>query len=79
MTCARSVVFAGFLHHTNKPDLHDIAEIVLKVALNTISNKPIAHCQFRGVDQGMKQTYLYMCYPLFQAQRDGYDQRIHQT
>jgi len=26
------------------------------------------HCQFRGVDQGMKQTYLYLWYPLFQAQ-----------
>jgi hypothetical protein len=82
MTCARSVVFAGysgFLHHTNKPDRHDIAELVLKVALNTINNKPIAHCQFRGVGQGMKQIYLYMCYPLFQAQWDRYDQRNHQT
>jgi hypothetical protein len=25
------------------------------------------HCQFRGVGQGMKQTYLYVWYPLFQA------------
>ena len=58
----------GFLPHTNKPDRHDIVEIVLKVALNTINNKPSAHCQFREVGQGMKQTYLYMCYPLFQAQ-----------
>jgi hypothetical protein len=24
------------------------------------------HCQFRGVGQGMKQTYLYLLYPLFQ-------------
>jgi hypothetical protein len=68
-----------FLHHTNKPDRHDIAEIVLNVALNTFSNKPNAHCQFRGVCQGMKRTYLYMCYPLFQAQWDRCDQRNHQT
>ena len=25
-------------------------------------------CQFRGVGQGMKQTYLYLWYPLFQPQ-----------
>jgi len=24
--------------------------------------------QFRGVGQGMKQTYLYLWYPLFQPQ-----------
>jgi hypothetical protein len=28
------------------------------------------HCRFRGVGQGMKQTYLYLWYPLFQAQWD---------
>jgi hypothetical protein len=32
------------------------------------------HCQFRGVCQGMKQTYLYLWYPLFQAQWDRCDQ-----
>ena len=26
------------------------------------------HCQFRGVGQGIKDTYLYLWYPLFQAQ-----------
>jgi hypothetical protein len=26
------------------------------------------HCLFRGVGQGMKRTYLYRWYPLFQAQ-----------
>jgi hypothetical protein len=25
------------------------------------------HCQFRGVGQGMKQTYMYMWYLLFQV------------
>jgi len=37
MTCDRSVVFSkssGFLHHINYN--HDITEILLKVALNTI-------------------------------------------
>jgi hypothetical protein len=37
------------------------------------------HCQFRGVCQGMKQTYLYLWYPLFQAQWDRCDQRNHKT
>ena len=26
------------------------------------------HCQFRDVGQGMKQTYMYLWYSLFQAQ-----------
>jgi hypothetical protein len=25
-----------------------------------------SHCQFRGVGKGMKQTFLYLWYPLFQ-------------
>ena len=28
-----------------------------------VLNRP--HCQFRGVCQGIKQTYLYLWYPLF--------------
>jgi hypothetical protein len=36
------------------------------------------HCQFRGVGQGMKQTYLYLWYPLFQAQWDRCVQQNHQ-
>jgi hypothetical protein len=28
------------------------------------------HCQFRGVGQGMKQTYLYLWYSLFQPEWD---------
>ena len=39
MTCDKSVVFSGssgFLHQINKTDRHDITEILLKVALNTI-------------------------------------------
>jgi hypothetical protein len=41
----------GFPIGIKKPDRHDIAEIVLKVALNTINNKPNAHGQFLGVGQ----------------------------
>jgi hypothetical protein len=33
----------------------------------------------RGVGQGMRQTYLYLWSPLFQAQWDRWDQRNHQT
>ena len=39
MTCDRSVVFFGYflVSSTDKTDRHDITEILLKVALNTIS------------------------------------------
>ena len=33
------------------------------------------HCQSRGVGQGMKQIYLYLWYPLFQAQWNICEQR----
>jgi hypothetical protein len=36
-------------------------------------------CQFRGVGQGMKQTCLYMWYPLLQTQWDRCHQQNHQT
>jgi hypothetical protein len=39
----------------------------------------LPHCQFQGAGQGMKQTYLYLWYPLFQAQWDRCDQRNPQT
>jgi hypothetical protein len=32
-----------------------------------------SRCQFRGIGQGMKQTHLYLWYPLFQAQWDRLD------
>ena len=35
--------------------------------------------QFLDVGQGMKQTYLYLRYPLFQAQWDRCDQQSHQA
>ena len=37
------------------------------------------HCQFLDVDQGMKQTYLYLWDHLFQAQKDRCDQQNHRT
>ena len=38
MTCDRSVVFSGTpVSSTNKTDRHDITEVLLKVALNTIT------------------------------------------
>jgi hypothetical protein len=44
VTCGRSVVFS-----TNKTDRHDINEILLKVALNTIkSTKPVKLSQMKG-------------------------------
>jgi hypothetical protein len=36
-------------------------------------------CHFRGVGQGMKQTYLYLWYPLFQDQCDRCYEQNHQT
>jgi hypothetical protein len=33
------------------------------------------HCRCRVVSQGMKQTYLYLWHPLFQAQWDICDQQ----
>ena len=48
VTCGRSVVFPGTpVSSTNTTDLHDIAEILLKVALNTITQplrwEPLSH------------------------------------
>ena len=42
VTCDRSVVFSGTLvSSTNKTDHHDITEILLKVALNTINHNVV--------------------------------------
>jgi len=39
VTCDRSIVFSGY--STNKTDRHDITEMLLKVALNTIKQTNI--------------------------------------
>jgi isocitrate dehydrogenase len=44
VTCDRSVVFSGYSGF-NKTDHHDMTEILLKVALNTINQQAIAHIQ----------------------------------
>ena len=53
VTCGRSLVFCGTLvSTTNKIDCHDIAEILLKVALKTIT-LTLIHFYFRehlGID-----------------------------
>jgi hypothetical protein len=56
-------------------------QVLLECCYNKwkISFLTAPHCQFRGVGQGMKYTYLYLWYPLFQAQRDRCDQRSHPT
>jgi hypothetical protein len=37
------------------------------ISLVVVSFLTTTHCQFRGAGQGMKQTYLYLWYPLFQV------------
>ena len=37
------------------------------------------HCQFGGVGQDMKQTYLYQWYTLFQEQWDRCDEQNYQN
>jgi hypothetical protein len=44
VTFGRSVVFSGYSgSSTNKPERHDIPEILLKVALNIITLTPLRH------------------------------------
>jgi len=44
VTCGRSVAFSGTpVSSTNKTDHHDITEILLKVALNTITLTPVKY------------------------------------
>ena len=53
MTCYRSVVFSG--PSTNKIDRHDIAEILLTVALNTIKQ---TNKQENPVDKTFQNLWL---------------------
>ena len=43
-----------------------------------VSFLTVTHRQFQGIGKGMKQTYLYLWYPLFQAHWNKCDQRHHQ-
>jgi hypothetical protein len=45
-------------------------EIWNQIRCRKVSLLTAPHFQVRGVGQDMKQTYLYLWYPLFQAQWD---------
>jgi hypothetical protein len=45
-------------------------EIWNQIRCHKVSLLTAPHFQVRGVGQDMKQTYLYLWYPLFQAQWD---------
>jgi hypothetical protein len=58
VTCDRSVVFSRyFSSSTNKTDHHDITEILLKLALNTIK-KPILYLMFILLTKGLIGTFI---------------------
>jgi hypothetical protein len=51
VTCGRSVVFSGTpVSSTNKSDQHDLTEILMKVALNTIPLYPPTFIYMAGLD-----------------------------
>ena len=52
----RSVVFSSFLHH--KTDCHDIAEILLKVALNTINQIKGFSSMFHKITCWIKSIFV---------------------
>ena len=56
---------AGMLLHIN--DKFTTGKLKLSL-LCQVSFLAASRCQFRGIGQGMKQTHLYLWYPLFQAQ-----------
>jgi hypothetical protein len=43
---------------TNKTDRHDITDILLKVALNTIKPKPNQTIFFKGIQKQVIRTYI---------------------
>jgi hypothetical protein len=55
-----SVVFTGIpVSSTSKPDRHDIAEILLKVAFNTITSiLTLAILRLKGGIKVIKQVYF---------------------
>ena len=67
---------AGMLLHINGKFT---MEILNHLFCRKVSFLIAPHCQFWGVGQGMKQTYLYLWYPLFQVQWDRCNQPNHQT
>jgi hypothetical protein len=52
---------AGMLH------IHGKWESLNNLFCRNVSFLTAPHCQFRGVGQGMKHTYLYLWYPFFSS------------
>jgi hypothetical protein len=69
VTCDRSVVFYGY-SSTNKTDRHDITEILLKVALNTINHKPFLTSEH--IQTHKQPVYIICAFIAAQAQFGGY-------
>ena len=64
VTCGRSVVFSGYSgSSTNKTDRHDKTEILMKVALNTISSKPLT--KFGYVWNSAPKSFKSFGIPIF--------------
>ena len=55
---------------TNKTDRHDITEILLKVALNTINLNPTSICEFLTTLKLMLYKYMYQLIILTCFERD---------
>jgi hypothetical protein len=49
--------------------------IIYREWMVSFLTRTVLHCQFRGIGQGMKKTYLYLWYPLFQARWDRFEQQ----
>ena len=61
------------LHTMYEWKVHNGKIGIISFVLN-VSFLSVPHYQFPGAGQGMKQSYLYLWYPLFQAQWDRCDQ-----
>ena len=70
INCEISTPYAG----ASEMLLHMNGKFTMGKLKYLFCRKVRSHFQFRGEDQGMKQTYLYLWYPLFQAEWDRCDQ-----
>jgi len=66
VTCDRPVVFPGTpVSSMNKTDCHDIPEILLKVALNTVNLNQFL-CEY-NITNVYKYKYLKLQFPILQV------------
>jgi hypothetical protein len=70
----RKLLYQGFLLVKLKSNVH--MENWNPLFCRKVSFLTSPHCQFRGLGQGVKQTYLYLWYPLFQAQWIWHQKRL---